>query len=78
MDALYEEVSETIGEIDDLLDPAGPVWEIFGLNIPADPNPPQGVSTLTVTAAGILGANFRQGHRIRGLPPGPSLRHPGV
>lgn len=52
VDALFEEVSETTGELDDLLADNDPRWEIFGLNIPANPSAPGGVATLTVTAAG--------------------------
>ncbi|MBL9132599.1 MAG: fibronectin type III domain-containing protein [Verrucomicrobiaceae bacterium] len=51
-DALYEEVSDTIAELRDALGDTDPRWEIFGLNIPASPNPPLGVSSLTVTSAG--------------------------
>jgi hypothetical protein len=50
--ALYDEVSMTIAELRDVLGDADPRWELFGLNIPADPHAPEGVSALTVTAAG--------------------------
>lgn len=50
--ALFTEVSETIAELRDLLSDTDPRWELFGLNIPANPNPPEGVSDLTLTAAG--------------------------
>ena len=52
VDALYEEVSDTIAELHEVLSETDPLWEIFGLNIPASPNPPLGVSALTITAAG--------------------------
>ena len=52
VDALFDEVSETISELHDVLSDTDPLWEIFGLNIPASPNPPLGVSALTITAAG--------------------------
>jgi hypothetical protein len=52
IDALFDEVSSTISELEDLLEPTDPRWEIFGLNIPANPNPPEGVATLSVTTAG--------------------------
>lgn len=50
--ALYDEESMTIAELHDCLEDADPRWELFGLNIPANPNAPEGVSALTVTAAG--------------------------
>lgn len=50
--ALFKEVSETISELRDLLEPTDVRWELFGLNIPANPNPPTGVAELTVTTAG--------------------------
>jgi hypothetical protein len=50
--ALFDEVSMTISELRDLLTDTDPRWENFGLNIPANPNPPEGVTALTVTAAG--------------------------
>ena len=52
VEALYQEVSGTTNELSDLLGPTDPRWEIFGLNIPAKPNPPLGVASLTVTSAG--------------------------
>jgi hypothetical protein len=52
VDALFDEVSMTIAELRDLLTDTDPRWENFGLNIPANPNPPEGVTALTVTAAG--------------------------
>jgi len=45
-------VSSTISELDDLLEATDPRWEIFGLNIPANPNPPESVATLSVTTSG--------------------------
>ena len=50
--ALYAEVSSTIAELRDLLSDTDPRWELFGLNIPANPNPPEGVTTFTLTSAG--------------------------
>lgn len=50
--ALYDEVSMTIAELRDILSDADPRWELFGLNNPADPHAPDGVTELTVTAAG--------------------------
>lgn len=50
--ALYKEVSGTIAELRGLLSDTDPRWETFGLNIPANPNPPQGVGALTLSAAG--------------------------
>ena len=52
VDALFAEVSATIIELRGLLQDNDPRWEIFGLNVPANPSAPLGVSTLTVTAAG--------------------------
>lgn len=52
VDGLYEEVSMTIAELRDCLEDADARWELFGLNIPANPNAPEGVASLTVTAAG--------------------------
>ena len=49
---LFKEVSGTIGEIGESLADDDARWEVFGLNIPANPNPPLGVSSLTVTSAG--------------------------
>ena len=51
-DALFDEVSGTIRELDDLLAEDDPRWETFGLNIPANPNPPEPVTSLTLTAVG--------------------------
>ncbi len=52
VDALSDEVSDTIAELNDVLAANDPRWEIFGLNIPANPTAPGGVSALTLTAAG--------------------------
>ena len=52
VDALYEEVSATIAELRDLLEDDDARWELFGLNIPANPTPPLGVASLTLTSAG--------------------------
>ncbi len=49
---LFKEVSGTIGEIGESLADDDARWEVFGLNIPANPNAPLGVSSLTVTTAG--------------------------
>ncbi len=49
---LFKEVSGTIGEIGESLADDDARWEVFGLNIPANPNAPLGVSGLTVTTAG--------------------------
>ena len=49
---LFDEVSMTTAELRDILSDTDPRWELFGLNIPADPNAPEGVSSLTITAAG--------------------------
>jgi hypothetical protein len=51
-DGLFDEVSGTTSELRDLLADDDPRWENFGLNIPANPNPPLAVTTLTVTAQG--------------------------
>ena len=51
-DALFDEVSGTIRELGDLLADDDPRWETFGLNIPANPNPPEPVSAATLTAVG--------------------------
>ncbi len=50
--AIFDEVSMTTAELRDLLSDTDARWELFGLNIPADPNAPEGVSALTLTAAG--------------------------
>jgi hypothetical protein len=52
LEALYQEVSGSINEIRGLLAADDSRWEAFGLNIPADPTPPEVVTGLTVTAAG--------------------------
>lgn len=51
-DALFDEVSGTIRELGELLAADDPRWETFGLNIPANPNPPEPVASLTMTAVG--------------------------
>lgn len=51
-DALFDEVSGAINELSGLLEEDDPRWEAFGLNIPANPNPPEPVSTVTLTAVG--------------------------
>lgn len=50
--ALYDEVSGTIAELRDELADDDARWELFGLNVPAHPNPPEGVGSLVLTAAG--------------------------
>jgi hypothetical protein len=52
LDALYTEVSEAIAEIDGQLEDDDPRYLQFGLNIPANPSLPEGVASLTATAAG--------------------------
>lgn len=52
VEALFQEVSSTIAELDDLLPADDTRWELFGLNIPANPSPPEGVSDLTLAPAG--------------------------
>ena len=52
VEALYQEVSATIDELRDLLAPDDTRWELFGLNIPANPSPPEGVASLTLLPAG--------------------------
>lgn len=52
VDDLYGEVSGTISELRDLLAADDARWEVFGLNIPANPNPPLGVTGFTLTGAG--------------------------
>ena len=48
-DALYTTVSQTIAEIGLKLSPTDPRWENFGLNIPAAPNVPEAVASVTFT-----------------------------
>lgn len=52
LEALYQQVSGSIGEIRGQLPADDPRWESFGLNIPANPTPPEVVTGLTLTAAG--------------------------
>lgn len=49
---LFDEVSGTIKELSSLLSADDPRWENFGLNIPANPNPPEPVTAVTLTAVG--------------------------
>jgi hypothetical protein len=49
---LFDEVSGTTRELGGLLADDDPRWETFGLNIPANPNPPEPVSAATLTAVG--------------------------
>jgi len=50
--ALFDEVSGTTAELRGLLAADDSRWENFGLNIPANPNPPQPVASLTMTSTG--------------------------
>lgn len=50
---LFDEVSGTIKELNGLLAADDPRWENFGLNIPANPNPPEPVTAVTLTAVGM-------------------------
>jgi hypothetical protein len=50
--ALFLEVSGTTAELGGLLAADDPRWEAFGLNIPAHPNPPEAVGSLTMSSAG--------------------------
>jgi len=52
VEALSDEVTMTISEIDGQLADDDPRWEVFGLNIPANPTAPEAVTTLTITPAG--------------------------
>ena len=63
--ALYTEVSSTIVELSDLLSDTDPRWEVFGLNIPATPNPPLGVASLNITAAGTGKELFSYPYAVR-------------
>lgn len=47
--ALFDEVSGTVRELSGLLAVDDPRWENFGLNIPANPNPPEPVTAVTLT-----------------------------
>jgi hypothetical protein len=49
---LFDEVSGTIKELNGLLAADDPRWENFGLNIPANPNPPEPVTAVTLTTVG--------------------------
>ena len=51
-DGLYDEVSGTTAELRGRLAGDDPRWENFGLNIPANPNPPEPVSAATLTSVG--------------------------
>lgn len=62
---LFEEVSTTIAELRDSLEADDARWELFGLNIPANPNPPEGVSSLELTAAGAGRALFAWLYAVR-------------
>ena len=52
VDGLYKEVSGSIAEIRGRLSADDPRWETFGLNIPANPSPPEPVVSVMLTAAG--------------------------
>jgi hypothetical protein len=70
---LFDEVSGTIRELGDLIAADDPRWEAFGLNIPANPNPPEPVSAATLTAVGHRprGAVLARRHPRHLLPPLP-------
>lgn len=52
MQALRKRVRGLITELEDLIADDDPRWEAFGLNIPANPSAPEGISQLTATPAG--------------------------
>ena len=49
---LRKRVRGLIKELEDLIADDDPRWESFGLNIPANPSAPEGIASLTATAAG--------------------------
>lgn len=49
---LYKRVMGTIAELRQVLAVDSPHWETLGLNIPANPTPPEAVAAVTLTAAG--------------------------
>ncbi len=51
-DGLFDEMSGGIAEVRDLLPANDPRWETLGLNIPANPTPPEAVASLTLIPAG--------------------------
>lgn len=65
VDGLFDEVSGTIGELGDVLAPTDPRWELFGLNIPAHPSPPEAVGPIAVTAAGAGRESVTWGYAVR-------------
>ena len=52
MKALRKRVRGLINELEEILADDDPRWETFGLNIPANPSAPEGIASLTATAAG--------------------------
>lgn len=50
--ALRKRVRSLIAELTLLLADDDPLWESFGLNIPANPTPPEAITSLTATALG--------------------------
>lgn len=50
--ALFKRVSGTIEEVGQVLAPDDPRWENLGLNIPANPTPPEAVEAVTLSSAG--------------------------
>lgn len=52
VETLRKEVSGTIAELRGLLTAEDPRWELFGLNIPANPTPPLPIPSLTLTPLG--------------------------
>lgn len=63
--ALRKRVRDAIGEIGSLLDDDDPRWHAFGLNMPSDPDTPEPVSLVTLTAGlpGSLGASWSRAMR---------------
>jgi hypothetical protein len=50
--ALFKRVSGTIEEVGQVLAPDDPRWENLGLNIPANPTPPEAVEAVTLSSGG--------------------------
>jgi hypothetical protein len=51
-DALRRRVRGLIGELETLIATDDPLWEAFGLNVPANPTAPEPVASVTAVAAG--------------------------
>ena len=51
-DALRKRVRGLIGELETLIATDDPLWEAFGLNVPANPTAPEPVASVTAVAAG--------------------------